>query len=169
MNKRLYLLGMAWLLVCVVALWFANSRRAIVFDPQGVLQTQSAQSQLLERFAGSQKPRLILVTDSQCQCAQVSQTHQNKVEKQALALGVEVEKRNAAEFDNQLLPSVPAVLFMTATGELSYAGPLSVGLGCAISDGIIDVVLANYARGYQSSLFISDAKGCYCRNNTQGG
>lgn len=169
MKKRLYLLGIVWLLVCIVALWFANSRRALVFDPQGVLQTSSAQSQLLARFAGTQQPRLILVTDSQCQCTQVSQAHQNKVEQQALALDIKVDKLNASEFDQGLLPSVPAALFVNAAGDLAYAGPLSVGLGCAISDGIIDVVLANYARGYNSRLFISDAKGCYCRNNTQGG
>ena len=167
-NKQILKLVISglWLLCSAVALWFVADKRATVFDPNNMLQQPQWQRSILPVMADIDSEKhsttLLLVGNEQCRCQRVAAPHQSKVIADARRAGIKVRQVDASSLPTGLLPAVPAAI-MLAQGSVLYAGPLSVGLGCAIEDGIIDTVISNYENGYHSSMLVSKVSGCYCR------
>ena len=160
-----YSLVVLWFFVTVCALWFVSAQRAIEFDPDALLQqptwTEKALAALPQLADG---PTLYLVFDQHCKCNKVGQEHRTKVIGDAKQANIGVVHVALSDSLSALIPAVPAALLLNTDREVIYAGPLSVGLACAISDGIIDTVIANFTQGFASNLRVSDTRGCYCRS-----
>ncbi len=164
-NKaaRLYITAF-WLLGCVGGLWLVTTQRAIEFDPEKTIQgadwPQKIHANLPLKHG---RATLLLISDQNCRCNDVSQTHRRKVLNDARNAGLEVMELDSTSRISRFFPAVPAALLLSDDRQILYAGPLSVGLACAISDGIVDTVIANFGKGYNSKLLVSDTFGCYCR------
>ncbi|MEO2268884.1 DUF6436 domain-containing protein [Pseudoalteromonas sp. YIC-656] len=163
-NTSRAVAALVWLICTVAGLWFLTDQRAIAFDPKAMLQgpnwPQLARAQLPQEHS---KPTLYLLTDKGCKCNETSRPHQTKVKADAERYGIAVVQLDVTAHLRNLLPAVPAAILLDENQEVMYAGPLSVGLSCAISDGIIDTVIANYSKGFKGDLRVSDTRGCYCR------
>ena len=76
--------------------------------------------------------------------------------------GFEVVNANITPDDFTLLPSTPSILIVNEVGKLIYLGPYSAGLACSESNGYVELVLKNNAKGYSSNMIVNDLEGCYC-------
>jgi len=105
---------------------------------------------------------IIHFTSDNCSCTQYSKEHKTEIDKKAKRAGFNIININLPADLLTIIPSTPSILIVNAMEELLYFGPYSVGLACSQSNGYVEVVLQNYAQGYNSDLLISEVTGCYC-------
>lgn len=105
---------------------------------------------------------IIHFTSDNCSCTQYSEEHKRAINKQAGLTGFNVINVNLPAHLSIIVPSTPAILIVSNTQKLLYLGPYSIGLACTQSNGYVETVLQNYAKGYSTDLILNEAKGCFC-------
>ena len=157
-----------WLIFTLIAAIYFIQNRLAQFDPELNLNGNSRYSLIsqireLELLKETDLSNTIIhFTSNDCSCTQYSVDHKLSIDKIAKRDGFKVININLSQDLHTIIPSTPAILIVDKQQELLYFGPYSVGLACSESNGYVETVLKNYAKGYHSNLIISDVKGCYC-------
>lgn len=145
--------------------YFINQRLAD-FDPKEQLKGVSNQaflSQLqtlpeLQRLQG--QATIVHFTSEDCACTQFSEAHKADINTLANTLGFNILK---IKVDSDTpIPATPSVAIISETAQLLYYGPYSTGLACSESNGYVELVLDNYAKGFPAKLMVTETEGCYC-------
>jgi len=163
-----YTVFFLWLGLTFVAAIYFISGRLTPFDPDMKLVGEDNHSiiqhirKIEELQSGKLSNTIIHFTSRDCSCTQYSEEHKASINKKAKLDGFKVINIDLPSDLYTIIPSTPSILIIDKVEELLYFGPYSVGLACSESNGYVEIVLQNYAQGYNSDLVISDVKGCYC-------
>lgn len=156
-----------WLVFTFVSAGYFISKRLAPFDPQQSLKGVS-NAQFLSQLVSSYnlqgvtgKAALIHFISEDCHCTQFSENHKADINKLAASLGFNI-LQIVVTADGPI-PSTPSIAIISATQQLLYYGPYSTGLACSESNGYVEMVLQNYAKGYPAKLMVTDSDGCYCQ------
>lgn len=157
-----------WLGLTLIAAIYFISSRLTPFDPSMKLLEADSRS-IIEQIREIEELKniklsntIVHFTSNDCSCTQYSEEHKASINKKARVDGFNIININLPSDLLTIIPSTPAILIIDKVEELLYFGPYSVGLACSESNGYVEVVLQNYAQGYNSDLVISEVKGCYC-------
>lgn len=167
-GARHYIVFACWLIGTIIAATYFISGRLLPFDPEQKLSTKNSIALLAQLNEIDQlknvdlKNTIIHFTSDDCFCTQYSDDHKRSINQQADLDGFNVFNVNLPAHVAPLIPSTPAILIIGQEKQLLYFGPYSIGLACTQSNGYVETVLQNYAKGYAASLIINDASGCYC-------
>ena len=151
----------------IAAVYFIRNRLA-PFDPEGKLKGKDSHfiMQHLRQIDGLQtvdlSDTIIHFTSNDCSCTQFSEDHKMSIDKKAKIDGFKVININLSSDHPSFIPSTPSIAIINKSNKSLYFGPYSVGLACSESNGYVEVVLQNYAKGYSSNFVIRDVEGCYC-------
>lgn len=157
-----------WLVLTFIAAIYFISSRLTLFDPQMKLTGKDSHfvikqlKQSVELMDVDLRNTIIHFTSNNCACSQYSEEHKESINNQAKLAGFNVININLAADFLTIIPSTPAILILNEIENLLYFGPYSTGLACSESNGYVETVLKNYAKGFNSDLMITDVKGCYC-------
>lgn len=157
-----------WLGLTILAAMYFIKSRLTLFDPDmNLLESDSSsfiqQVKEIEELKNVNLSKTIIhFTSNNCACTQYSKEHKTSINKVANADGFTIININLPPDLMTIIPSTPSILILNEVEELLYFGPYSLGLACTQSNGYVEIVLKNYAQGYNSDLIISDVKGCYC-------
>ena len=164
---HLYVIVAVWLIFTVCAAIYFIGNRLSEFDPERKL-VDISQEELVHRIMAELKlpehmpNTLINFISKNCSCNQISEAHRIDVKKNASQENMSVINITLPEGFSGIIPSTPAVLALNKNSELIYFGPYSEGLSCGSGEGIIDLVMSNYKKGYNAQLIMEKSKGCYC-------
>ena len=171
-NKKItlfhYVIFVLWLTFTLAAAIYFISGRLVKFDPEGKLSGKSSPFVMQELRKIEQlknvnlSDTIIHFTSADCSCTQYSEEHKSAINKQAGQDGFNVINVSLPAHLSSIIPSTPAILIVSNTQKLLYLGPYSIGLACTQSNGYVETVLQNYAKGYSTNLILNEAKGCYC-------
>jgi len=169
-TKTHYGVVLLWLVLTVVAASYFISERLVAFDPQKKLADINQQA-LVEHIladinlSSPLSNTLINFISPHCQCNQISFEHLTDVKNTASLNNMSVIDISLPKNFTGLIPSTPAALVLDENGELIYFGPYSEGLSCGKGEGIIDMVLSNYKKGFNAQLIMANSEGCYCNTH----
>lgn len=155
------------MLTIAAAIYFINGRLAD-FDPEQTLSGTDPVSWMqkireIDQLKGQDLSNTIVhFTSQNCSCTQYSDNHKGEINQRASVEGFNVINVIVSEKVAALVPSTPAILITDQQQKLLYFGPYSAGLACSASNGYVETVLGNYAKGYSASLMVNDTSGCYC-------
>lgn len=166
-RRYQYIVFVVWLAFIILAAKYFVYDRLVDFDPHNKLSgsPNTIISQINAELSLNNKPlknTIIHFTSDNCACSSYSTDHKNIINRQATDHNFSVMNVELTKQQNSIIPSTPAILILDDKGELVYLGPYAEGLDCSVSNSIVDVVLKNYSRGFNSNLVINNAKGCYC-------
>ena len=167
-GARHYIVFACWLIGTVIAAAYFISGRLMPFDPQQKLASKNsigllAQLNEIDQLKNIDLNNTIIhFTSDNCSCTQFSNEHKQAINLKADLDGFDVINVNLPDNIVTLIPSTPAILIIGQEKQLLYFGPYSIGLACTQSNGYVETVMQNYAKGYAASLIINDASGCYC-------
>lgn len=157
-----------WLILTFIAAIYFITGRLTLFDPTMKL-SRSESTSIVQKITEIEalKERdlantIIHFTSDDCFCTKYSEEHKAAINKKAELDEFNIININLPADLATIIPSTPSILILDEVEELLYFGPYSAGLACSESNGYIEVVLKNYAQGYNSNLVMSDVKGCYC-------
>jgi len=163
-----YIVFFCWLgLTLAAAIYFINDR-LVTFDPEEKLTDKNSHlviqqlKEMGELEGVNLSNTIIHFTSNNCSCTQYSEDHKRDINKQAGLDGFNVVNINLPAHLESIIPSTPSILIVNKDEELLYFGPYSIGLACSASNGYVETVMQNYAKGYSASLIMHDATGCYC-------
>ena len=157
-----------WLVFTIAAAIYFISGRLVAFDPSEKLASKNSRSVIQElkemgELEGVELNNTIVhFTSNSCSCTQYSEAHKRDINQQAGLDGFNVVNINLPAHLESIIPSTPSILIVNKDEDLLYFGPYSIGLACSASNGYVETVMQNYAKGYSSSLIMHDATGCYC-------
>ena len=164
-----YLILGGWLTFVLVAAVYFIRIRLVPFDPNKKLKGIESElivnqiSQIESLVNKKLSNTIIHFTSTGCHCTQFSETHKKTINNSAESDGFNIiNVRLDPKHLNSIIPSTPAVLLVDKLGGLLYFGPYSQGLACSESNGLIEIVLNNYQKGFSSKLIMNEAEGCYC-------
>lgn len=171
-NKKItrshYIVFFIWLIFTLAAAIYFISGRLVDFDPEKKL-TGISPTLVIQKLREIDKLKnlslnntIIHFTSNNCSCTQYSEDHKKDINKQAEIDGFKVVNVNLTANSSKIIPSTPAILIVNELEEILYFGPYSIGLACSASNGYVETVMQNYAKGYSASLIINEADGCYC-------
>ncbi len=166
-SKTHYGIVVLWLGFTVLAAIYFITDRLVSFDPQQKLANVNHQSLVEQIIAEFELPNhlpntLINFVGPNCKCNQTSFEHLSDVKNTAKQSKMSVINITIPKEFNGLVPSTPAVMALDNNNELIYFGPYSEGLSCGKGEGIIDLVLSNYKKGFNAQLIMANSEGCYC-------
>jgi hypothetical protein len=163
-----YIICGIWLVLTIAAAIYFISGRLADFDPQQKL-TDADPISLMQKISEIEQLKgrdlsdtIVHFTSQGCSCTQYSDNHKGEINQRAAIEGFKVINVVVSEKLAALVPSTPAILITNNQRNLLYFGPYSAGLACSASNGYVETVLGNYAKGYSSSLIVNDTSGCYC-------
>lgn len=164
---HLYVIVFIWLGFTIVAAAYFVNDRLVNFDPESKLSNISTSAfvkKVISEFdLPSQMPNTLITFSSEgCKCNQTSQEHLSDVNKTAKTENMSVVNIILPQELSDIIPSTPSVLMLDNNSQLIYFGPYSEGASCGKGEGIIDLVMNNYKKGFNAELIISNAQGCYC-------
>lgn len=164
---HLYIIVFIWLGFTVLAAVYFYNDRLVHFDPEnklGNIPASTFVNNVISEFnLPSQMPNtLITFTNERCQCNQSNQEHWSDVNKTAIKDKMSVVNIDLPQNFSGIIPSTPSVLVLDNNSQLIYFGPYSEGVSCGIGEGIIDLVMSNYKKGFNAELINNNAQGCYC-------
>jgi len=164
-----YLLLVTWLTLVVLAAIYFIGLRLVLFDPTNKLQsiesnTLVKQIHQLDSLTNKDLSNAIIhFTSASCRCTQFSDDHKSAINQTAKSNNFNIFNVQLSSKNNRsIIPSTPSVLLLDGTGNLLYFGPYSEGLACSQSNGLVELVMSNYKKGFNSHLIVNEAKGCYC-------
>lgn len=157
-----------WLVLTLIAAIYFITGRLTLFDPNMKLSGTVSNSiikhvrelEVLKKVNLSNT--IIHFSSNNCSCTQYSEDHKEIINKKAKLDGFNVINIHLPTDTLTVIPSTPSILIIDEAEKLLYFGPYSAGLACSESNGYVEMVLQNYAQGYNSGLVINDVKGCYC-------
>lgn len=171
-NKKItrfhYFIFVLWLVTTLMAAIYFISKRLVPFDPNGQLTDKSSTvimadlSEINALKGISLNNKIVHFTSSNCTCSEYSKAHKQSINELAKKDGFNVLNVHLSSDTSTLLPSTPSILIVNEIGKLIYLGPYSAGLACSETNGYVEIVLKNNAKGYSSSLIVNDLEGCYC-------
>lgn len=199
-----------WLFPLAALIWFCTAFFAInwvsqskftEFDPQLRLSSQmmslTMEDDLLsvlldspelaslenvqEAKVGAPEGIIFHVSQGDCFCETLSESHQNTLNQWAANQGLHYQNLDLNKVPglSRFVPSTPAVIVLNKENNLVYLGPYSSGMGCFQDSGMVDARIKPY---FQSALIESDslgtasiknatiqseAKGCYCATKSR--
>ncbi len=164
---HLYIIVFVWLGFTVLAAIYFISDRIVAFDPNNKLVNISQTTLVNRIMAEFDLPEdmpntLINFISEGCQCNKISKEHLSDVKNNAVKQNMSIINITLPEGFSGIIPSTPAVLALNTKSELIYFGPYSEGLSCGKGEGIIDLVMSNYKKGFNAQLIMADSEGCYC-------
>jgi len=157
-----------WLSFTLAAAIYFISGRLVTFDPDAKLSGKNSHYVIQELKAMGQlqgidlSNTIIHFTSEHCFCTQYSEDHKRDINQQAGLDGFNVVNINLPAHLESIIPSTPSILIVNKDEELLYFGPYSIGLACSASNGYVETVMQNYAKGYSAPFIMNDASGCYC-------
>lgn len=163
-----YVLFIVWIISTLVAATYFISARLVPFDPEKVLSSVTGNQLITElKSSGLLKHKdfintVIHITSEDCHCSKFSKDHKAALNLQAQNDGFNVINIIASKKVRNIIPSTPAALITDKQGQLIYFGPYSEGLACSSSNGLIELVMNNYRKGFNSKMIVEQATGCYC-------
>lgn len=163
-----YIVFIFWLVFTVIAAIYFISSRLVSYDPEEKLTGQNSifvmqELRKLDQLNNVDLGNTIIhFTSNNCSCTQYSEAHKRDINKQAELTGFKVINVNLPASLSTIIPSTPSIMIVSDTQDLLYFGPYSIGLACTESNGYVETVMNNYAKGYRSGLILNDASGCYC-------
>ena len=163
-----YIVFIVWLFFTLIAAIYFIQGRLNSFDPDMKLVDKQSSliinqvRELKELKNVDLKNSIIHFTSNDCSCTPFSREHKASINEQAKRDGFNIINITLPSDSAIIIPSTPSILITNEAENLLYFGPYSVGLACSESNGYVETVLHNYAKGYNSDLIISDAEGCYC-------
>jgi hypothetical protein len=167
-TKSHYIVFFVWLFSTLLAAIYFISGRLVDFDPKDKLTDVNAEL-VIQQLRQIDKLRsidlsdtIIHFTSNDCSCTQYSEDHKRDINKQADLSGFNVININLPAHFSSIIPSTPAIAIINKAEKLLYLGPYSIGLACSASNGYVETVMQNYAKGYSASFIMHDATGCYC-------
>ena len=168
-SLHLYLVVVVWLGFTVLAAIYFISDRIVAFDPKHKLANISQSSLVNQIMSEFELPTnmpntLINFIGEDCRCNQTSQSHLSDVKANASKDNMSVINITLPNNSSGIIPSTPAVLVLDHNSKLIYFVPYSEGLSCGKGEGIIDLVLMNYKKGFNAQLIMANSEGCYCNN-----
>lgn len=147
--------------------YFFN-QRLVAFDPKSQLANVQP-DQLIKTVLAFEFPgrtnlvnSVVHFTSQDCRCSAFSEEHKRSIDENVTKAGFKIFHKTVTPAEGKLIPSTPAILITNDSGQLLYFGPYSAGLACSQSNGYVETVLANYEKGFSSSLVVNETKGCYC-------
>ena len=163
-----YIVFACWLGFTLAAAIYFISGRLIDFDPKEKLTGKNSRlviqelKEMGELEGVNLSDTIIHFTSNNCSCTQYSEDHKRDINQQAGLDGFNVVNIHLPAHLESIIPSTPSILIVNKDEDLLYFGPYSIGLACSASNGYVETVMQNYAKGYSSSLIMHDATGCYC-------
>lgn len=111
--------------------------------------------------------QIIFFTGNDCFCEALSQSHIDKLTKQAKTNAFVVKHLDIKNTPlKTIIPSTPAAAVFDANGELAYLGPISKGAFCTASSGIIEsIIVDGFVNKLPGAVVMTDSTGCYCRTS----
>jgi len=171
-NKKVtrvhYTVFILWLVLTVTAAIYFISSRLVSYDPEEKLSGQNSVFVMQELRKIAQlnnvdlSDTIIHFTSDHCACTQYSEAHKKEINEKAGLTGFKIINVNLPVNLSTIIPSTPSIMIVSDTQDLLYLGPYSIGLACTESNGYVETVMNNYAKGYSSNLILNDASGCYC-------
>ena len=164
---HLYVIVFVWLGFTVLAAIYFIGGRVVAFDPKNKLinisQTILVNRIMAEFGLPDKMPNtLINFISENCSCNTISKEHLSDVKNNAAKNNMSVINIILPKGLSDIIPSTPSVLALNQKSELIYFGPYSEGLSCGKGEGIIDLVMSNYKKGFNAQLIMANSKGCYC-------
>lgn len=156
-----------WLMFVIAALAYFQLGQLKPFDENNMLNQVNWFSQFKSQLVWQKQDtaQLVIITKDNCGCTIQAKPHLFALQGFANNQDVDVQ---TFKLNNQLtsvIPATPAAVLIDKNGELVYAGPLSEGLACSQGSGFVEMAINNLKAGFNSSLLITDTKGCYCVNS----
>jgi hypothetical protein len=156
-----------WLGFTLFAAIYFIGQRLVAFDPQQKLVNVSQSTLVTNIMAEFALPKhmpntLINFVSEDCKCNKTSKSHLSDVKNTASQQNMSVINIILPDNFSGIIPSTPAVLALDDRSELIYFGPYSEGLACGKGEGIIDLVMSNYKKGFNAQLIMANSEGCYC-------
>lgn len=143
------------------------SARLAPFDPEQKLTrltNQALLNKIVDAYGLSladKQQTLIHFTSEGCACTQFSENHKSDINRLAKSLGFNILHLNVTA--DSPIPATPSIAIISEAPQLLYYGPYSAGLACSESNGYVELVLENYAKGYPAKLMVTETEGCYCQ------
>jgi len=164
---HLYIIVFVWLAFTLVAAAYFITDRLVPFDPNQKLNNMSQYALVNKIKSDFELPAdlsntLVNFVSENCRCNQTSSTHLSDVKMTAERENMSVINVVIPDNFSGIIPSTPAVLALDDNSELIYFGPYSEGLSCSSGEGIIDLVMSNYKKGFNAKLIMTATQGCYC-------
>lgn len=167
-NKRYFIFVLigVWLVVVVSGLVYFQLGQLKPFDEKKMLDRHNWFSQFKQQvvWQNKDKAQLLIITEDNCGCTIQAKPHLSALQRFAKNQGVEVQTIKLNSQLKSLVPATPAAVLIDKSGDFVYAGPLSEGLACAQGSGFTEMAITNLKAGFNSSLLITDTRGCYCVN-----
>lgn len=163
-----YCVFFIWLLLTLIAAVYFITKRLVPFDPNGQLTGKNGTvvlseiSQIKALKGVDLSGKIIHFTSANCGCSEYSEAHKLSINELAKQDEFNVLNIKLSSDESMLIPSTPAILIVNKRNKLIYLGPYSAGLACSETNGYVELVLNNNAKGYSSELIINDLEGCYC-------
>jgi len=160
-----------WLAFTLAAAIYFISARLVKFDPDGKLSNKNSRvviqqlKEMGELEGIDLSDTIIHFTSDSCSCTQYSEDHKRDINQQAGLDGFDVVNIHLPANLESIIPSTPSILIVNKDEDLLYFGPYSIGLACTASNGYVETVMQNYAKGYSAPFIMNEATGCYCNLN----
>lgn len=156
-----------WLIFTIFTASYFIRDRLTLFDPQEKLTNLTQRILVKNILEELNLPKhlpntLINIIDEGCRCNRISRDHLADVKRNAINNNMTVINITLPARFNGIIPSTPSVLALDHNSALIYFGPYSEGLACGKGEGIIDLVLSNYKKGFNAQLIMANSEGCYC-------
>ncbi|ALS98777.1 DUF6436 domain-containing protein [Lacimicrobium alkaliphilum] len=168
MKPQSWAFLLIWAGILLGTLVLMSRWQLVDYDPNGMLLDKEHSTGLAKKLAklsDNNRSTAIHITDSDCFCNLISQSHRQQVSQLLKDYGYSNKSINLSDFDElrQWITAVPSIILFDADSNLTFIGPYSTGLRCSAGKGLIESWLTSSidTQGLGPTV-ISEAKGCYC-------
>ena len=162
-----FFLFVVWLVYTIFATAYFIGEKLVDFDPEDKLLNVNEQ-----KIITTLKDNDVISKDAQnmvihfiqkgCSCSANSEKHKLEITNTSQAAGFQVLHVSVTKDISAIIPSVPSTVIIGQETELVYLGPYAIGIDCASSASLVQIVFNNYIKGYNSNLIMRQVKGCFC-------
>ena len=160
------------LVIGMPALYYFTDTQLVDFDPDAKLMAAATDTTFipdlkasLEAEFGEVNGTAFHFTQAGCFCHLVAENHVSAVKQQIADEGhknLVVSLEEHPQFE-RFLPSTPATVIYTDTGNLLYLGPYSTGYLCMAGNGLVEELIPRMSQNTGDEIVMSLANGCYCQ------
>ena len=160
-----------FLLLGLPAIYLFKESQLVDFDPRAKLLDAAIQKNFesdlkseLEALFSDISGTAFHITQDGCFCHMVAESHVSQVKQQITDEGFGNTVVSLAEHPQfeRFLPSTPAVVIFTESGDLLYIGPYSTGYLCMPGNGLVEELISRMGQNTGDKIIMSIANGCYC-------
>lgn len=167
-NRRISILIIFWIAVCVSILWWFEYRYWSNWQQQLVLFSDEQIGALRGLLPDRGKVTVMHIRSENCPCTDYQDAHIEELQstlKKTTQVTIGQDQRRSI----MLTLAAPSVAIWDQFGNLAYIGPYSAGAVCGQGEGFVERVLQQLATGHNLRWTNTQGVGCFCRDQFDAG